>query len=233
MKRFRGALPIIALFLLLPALSCAQESDGAVMLIPQSLLIESDEGEQLEAPVEVVLEELGTSTSWVRYKDSIQQVPTSELVTDVEAPQDKRIAYIYAPKSGKVTLRASADKKGEEIGKCTAGTVVRVLEYGESLTKIDCYGDIGYVLTSCLQFQQPEEKAKTVARLCCDGDISGGTTVNIRNATNKSSVKVGEWKTGTSVTILSRVDGWYEVEAFGVCGYVMQEYVQVGEAETE
>lgn len=57
------------------------------------------------------------------------------------------------------------------------------------------------------------------------GKTNGSTKINLRNSPDKTSAKVAEWKTGTEVTVLSHKDGWMMVEANGVSGYVLKEFV--------
>jgi SH3-like domain-containing protein len=57
--------------------------------------------------------------------------------------------------------------------------------------------------------------------LSYNGKVNGGTTVNIRLAADGGSRKIGEFRTGTEVTIIKYGDEWCEIEVGGLRGYVM------------
>ena len=83
---------------------------------------------------------------------------------------------------------------------------------------------MGYIKTVCLKFYGDSESTAQGV-LSYKGTTGGGTTVNVRNTPKGDSAKVAEWRTGTEVTILSHANGWYEIEANGMHGYVMEKYV--------
>jgi len=74
--------------------------------------------------------------------------------------------------------------------------------------------------------QQPVEYPAK-AQLSCKGETDGTTSVNLRNLPTKDSAKTAVWRTGVEVTVLSYQDGWYLVEADGVCGYVMEAFLEM------
>ena len=67
----------------------------------------------------------------------------------------------------------------------------------------------------------------TVGRIHVDGSISGDTTVNIRDQAAKTGKVLAAPKTGTTVSVLSKIENWYEVYCDGVHGYIMAEFVSV------
>ena len=91
-------------------------------------------------------------------------------------------------------------------------------------TRINYKGTVGYIKTVCLKFYGDSESTAQGV-LSYKGNTGGGTTVNVRNTPKGDSAKVAEWRTGTEVTILSHENGWYEIEANGMHGYVMEKYV--------
>ena len=67
-----------------------------------------------------------------------------------------------------------------------------------------------------------------------DGDCVAGrgdcyirniVLINVRCKADKKNAVVATWKTGTAVRILSIAEGWYEIEAKGIHGWVLQEYL--------
>ena len=107
------------------------------------------------------------------------------------------------------------------------GTIVQVLEPGKKWTKIKDGKREGYIRTDCLKFLDAEREPIAMGDLSWRGTTTGGTRINVRNSTNPRSRVVGEWRTGTDVKIFSHEDGWYEVEAFNIHGFVMEEFVTI------
>lgn len=139
------------------------------------------------------------------------------------------MAVIYAPKTGKCTLRKSASTSSAALKKCKAGTVVIVLEQGEKTCKINVNGTTGYVLTSCLRFYDANTPILGQGQLSYNGKTTGKTTVNVRNTPEKGSAVIGDWKTGTQVQVFSHENGWYEIEYQGMHGYVQEKYLNFEE----
>ncbi|MBQ2952040.1 MAG: SH3 domain-containing protein [Clostridia bacterium] len=179
--------------------------------------------------VSVELVYLGVIESRIRDADGERLVPTAELEFESEAPAAKRIAYIYAPSTGKCSLWKKASKSSDLIRKCKAGTVVMVLEYGSKFCKILYDGKEGYVLTSCLKFPGSGVEAMGTGRISYKGKTNGSTTVNVRGAGNSDAHKIAEWRTGTVVTVFSHKNGWYEVEYNGVHGWVQDKFLTMDE----
>lgn len=180
---------------------------------------------EMQTGTTVSLLELGTVTSKVSHQGETIDVSSAELVFAEDVPEDKKMAVVYAPKTGKASLRKSASENAAVIKQCKAGTIVAVLETGKTFTKINYNGTMGYILTGCLQFCAPVTETQGNALISYKGKTNGSTTVNIRNQADKGSAKVAIWKTGTAVILLSHADGWYEVEAKGIRGFVMEEFV--------
>ena len=67
----------------------------------------------------------------------------------------------------------------------------------------------------------------STAILSCNGETDGTTSVNLRNLPTKDSAKAAVLRTGMEVTVLSELEGWYLVEADGVCGFVMEAFLSM------
>lgn len=177
----------------------------------------------------VTVKVLGVKESQIVVENEEQTVATAELVFTTEAEADKVIAVIHAPNTGKCSLRKKASTSAAVIVKCKAGTVVNVLEYGTKFCKISYEGKLGYVLTSCLKFQEREPVLMGTGILTYNGKATGRTTINVRNSADGDSAKIAEWKTGTEVQVFALHDGWYEIEYNGIHGYVMQKFLTIEE----
>lgn len=177
-----------------------------------------------EGGTSVGIVELGRTSSKIQYQGKTVSVSTSDLTFSENVPENKKLATIYAPRTGKASLRQTASSKGTLLKNCKAGTIVSVLAIGNGYTRINYKGTVGYIKTACLKFYGDSESTAQGV-LSYKGNSGGGTTVNVRNTPKGDSAKVAEWRTGTEVTILSHENGWYEIEANGMHGYVMEKYV--------
>lgn len=63
------------------------------------------------------------------------------------------------------------------------------------------------------------------ALLSLKGETDGSDSVNLRNLPTRDASKTAVLRTGVTVTVLSRTEGWYLVEADGVCGFVMEAFL--------
>ena len=177
-----------------------------------------------EGGTSVGIVELGRTSSKIQYQGKTVSVSTSDLTFSENVPENKKLATIYAPRTGKASLRQTASSKGTLLKNCKAGTIVSVLAIGNGYTRINYKGTVGYIKTACLKFYGDSESTAQGV-LSYKGNTGGGTTVNVRNTPKGYSAKVAEWRTGTEVTILSHANGWYEIEAKGIHGYVMDEFL--------
>ena len=177
-----------------------------------------------EVGTSVGIVELGRTSSKIQYQGKTVSVSTSDLTFSENVPENKKLATIYAPRTGKASLRQTASSKGTLLKNCKAGTIVSVLAIGNGYTRINYKGTVGYIKTACLKFYGDSESTAQGV-LSYKGNTGGGTTVNVRNTPKGDSAKVAEWRTGTEVTILSHENGWYEIEASGMHGYVMEKFV--------
>ncbi len=182
-----------------------------------------------QGDVSVTINTLGSVFSTITHNGSTYEVATADLNFGKDMPEDKKLAVIYTPKTGKATLRRSASNNADMLKQCKAGTLVSVLEYGETYCLINYKNTNGYILTDCLKFHGVAAQTEGKGVLSYNGKTNGGTTVNIRNAANKGSAKIGEWKTGTEVTVWGHEDGWYEIETNGMRGFVLEEFLTIRE----
>lgn len=175
--------------------------------------------------VEVTVDELGTYICKVSYLDKTEEFLTSDLNFGTDVPEDKKLAVIYTPRTGKASLRRSASGRAGALKQCKAGTLVIVLEYGMAYSLINYKNTAGYILTECLKFHGATEGIECKGMLGYKGKVSGGTTVNILLEADGGSRKIGEFRTGTEVAIINYGDEWCEIEVGGLRGFVMTEFL--------
>ncbi len=168
---------------------------------------------------------LGTQTSIVRHEGEEIEVPTAELEFPGNVSSDKRIASIYAQRTGKCSLRKKASENATVLKKCKTGHLVLVLEYGRKWSKI-CYEDqVGYVLTSCLNFYPADEEPIGTGVLHYNGKTTGKRTFAIRTIADSSCAVVGDWRIGSEVLVFAEEGVWFEIELDGQRGWVRDKYL--------
>ncbi len=173
------------------------------------------------------LKQLGTVTTLVAWQGKSFEIATVELFAASTVPPEQQLAIIYAPKEGTAALRRSASTSAYLTRHCKAGYLVKVLEYGKKFCKVIYDGDTGYVLTSSLRFITPGTEPDARALISVNGRTNGATYVNVRCAPDKNSAKVAEWDTGTEVLIYGEQNGWYQIEARGRRGWVLEKFLTV------
>lgn len=176
----------------------------------------------------VTLETLGTAQCVVWDGEEMLTVNTEDLYweTPDEVADDKRLAYIYAPKTGKATLRASASSKAKSLGQCEDGRIVVVLKVGSTFTRVLYDGKEGCVLTSALSFSGavPQEDF-TTATLAYKGRTDSSATISVYTAKNANR-KIKQWRVGNEVVVLSESGSWSEIEIDGWHGWVKSAYLE-------
>lgn len=139
------------------------------------------------------------------------------------------MALVYAPRTGKATLREKASEGGRALGTFRDGTVVIVLEKGHRFTQVRVNGQTGYILTAALEEIDPYQRPLGEGMLTYPG--AEGRTANVTGRIEPSATAlVAEaWPAGTEVLIWSVTENgkWCEVEYEGLRAYVQAEYLTV------
>ena len=146
-----------------------------------SLTVTYSDGDEAQT---VSLQTLGVAMSEIYMDGEFLRVPTASLSWETEADDNQRIAVIYAPSTGKCTMREEASKKGKIIMTCKAGRVATVLRVGDVYTRIVYDGVEGLVLNSCLKFYEtPDEDTFTTGLLSAKGKTNTTATVSVYQLT--------------------------------------------------
>jgi len=176
--------------------------------------------------IPVTLETLGTAQSVVFDGKEMRTVRTEDLHWETEAGDDQRLGVIYAPKTGKATLRASASTKAKSIGQCEAGRIVVVLKVGTVFSRIVYDGQEGCVLTDALTLCSavPEKDAST-ATLSYKGRTDSSATISVYTGKDAKR-KISQWRVGNEVVKLGESGSWTEVEIDGWRGWCKSAYLK-------
>lgn len=259
--------------------------------------------EETSDTVAVDVVQLGVVTSIILLEEERMEVDTALLSFGEEIPEEQKLGYVHAPRTGQAGLRETPAKDGKVITQLKAGQLVAVLALEEDYAHVNVQGVEGWLRLDCLKYLQAAEegivssadlapldngaKAEETteesaadgsgntetqktngaadqtassndtndsedeqtelvvtgnmdngdiqqpveypakAQLSCKGETDGTTSVNLRNLPTKDSAKTAVWRTGVEVTVLSYHGGWYLVEADGVCGYVMEAFLEM------
>ena len=140
-------------------------------------------------------------------------------VSGKEDPEALLVAFVYAPNSGKASLREAADNDSKALAQCAAGTVVTVLEIGKTHSLVEAGGQVGYLRNDCLGYSAVKEEQ---VRL---GALVGGGSISVRGGADKDSARIAQWPAGTQVTVYGVDGNWCEVEFDGQHGWVASKYV--------
>ena len=97
------------------------------------------------------------------------------------------------------------------------------------ISKIQHKNQPGFVKNSSLRYYRSGTKAKAIGIISDKGKTTVNTTVNVRNTPEKGSNVVAVWKVGKEVTVLDQANGWVEIEADGICGYVLERFITISE----
>ena len=202
----------------------SSKSSGKTSASTKTNSTEKQEG-AAEATVQIGLVQLGLYTSVIKYEGREMEVPTAELQFSTDVPEDKRIASIFAPRTGRCYLRAKASSNAKTIDKCPAGTIVQVIKYGKSYCQIVFEGQVGYVQTACLNFLDPSAEILGTTVLTYNGKATGNAQVPIRNDKSNDSASVVKLRSGTEVTVIAKTGKWYEITYEGLHGFVHENFM--------
>ena len=202
----------------------ADRNSGKTSASTKTNSTEKQEG-ATEATVQIGLVQLGLYTSVIKYEGREMEVPTAELQFSTDVPEDKRIASIFAPRTGRCYLRAKASSNAKTIDKCPAGTIVQVIKYGKSYCQIVFEGQVGYVQTACLTFLDPSAEILGTTVLTYNGKATGNAQVPIRNDKSNDSASVVKLRSGTEVTVIAKTGKWYEITYEGLHGFVHENFM--------
>ena len=185
----------------------------------------NENGEGL--PVEVV--HMGLGRSEILLNGEQWLVPTSSLVWETEAPEDKMLAVVTPTRQTYVTIRAKMSKKAFVMEHCEKCRVVRVISTGKTWTMVDHNGLRGYVLTSGLTFYPNEPREFSTGVITFRGKTASNNTVHIRSSNKNTARQLEEFPCGTALTIFDHDEKWCEVDVGGWHCYILSEFVTFDE----
>ena len=180
--------------------------------------------------VEVVY--MGIGRSMVVLNEQKMLVNTVDLTWQTEAPEDKVLAMVDAPKDGYTWLRRDANNKitNPKVAQIRTNTVLRVIKTGKNWTLVDYDGLRGYVRSGSLEFFCNDHTDFVAGYLSVKGKTQGKQTVKIRSRDMSGKI-LKECRVGTPVTVFDVIEGWVELDGEGFHGIIQSKYVTM-EKET-
>lgn len=140
-------------------------------------------------------------------------------------------ALVYAPRTGKASLRAKGSSRGKVIEKLKDGTIVSIVEEGKSYSRVLVNGMTGYIINSALEKLDPEQRPIGEGMITHNGKVVRNSNINVRSDGTGKGRKIAEWPTGTEVIVwsLSENGGWYEIEHDGLRVWVQAKFLTITE----
>ncbi len=174
--------------------------------------------------VEVVY--MGIGRSMIILNGQKQLVDTVNLNWKTEAPEDKVLAVVDAPKAGYAWLRREPSNKitNPKLEQVRTDSVVRVIATGKNWTLVDYNGMRAYIQSSSLEFFRNDHTDFEAGLISVKGKTKGKDAVHVRSR-DRGCRDLGEYRLGTPITVFDIVDEWAEVD---VCGWhcrILTKYV--------
>lgn len=182
------------------------------------------DGEGTESSV--TLQTLGSAQCVVYDGSELLTVPTASLSWETEAPEEQRIACIYAPRTGKATLRATPSNSAKSLGQCVSGRIVVVLKVGSVYSRVLYDGKEGCVLNDALSFLPivPADEIET-ATLIYKGRTDSSATISMYDAASTKRT-IDQYRVGNEVVVLGTDGSYTNAEFDGNHGWFKTQYLQ-------
>ncbi|MGN0996561.1 MAG: SH3 domain-containing protein [Candidatus Ventricola sp.] len=135
-------------------------------------------------------------------------------------------AYVKTNTRG---LNLRAEPNGTILGSYPRGTQVTVLSTEGGWSKVKVDGQTGYMASQWLSTSKPSVPGSGTS-------VTGTAVVNnprdtqvlfLRKEPSTASEALGYYRNGKTVTLLSKLDGWYKVKVDGQTGYMMAKFLKV------
>jgi len=118
-----------------------------------------------------------------------------------------------------VRIRSGPDTTHSILTHVNTGDIVVVVERTNSeWYKVNFHGTIGYISVPFL------DNSREAANFKASGSIAG-SGVNMRARPNTTSDVLGQYDSGTVMTVIGINEGWYKVEYGSLVGYVRSDFM--------
>ena len=144
--------------------------------------------------------------------DSTADAPADTTTAPEETPTQSATAVVS---DGPLNVRSGPGTGYDRVGSLKKGTEVTILESLDGWYKISAGDLIGYVSAQYIS---------TDGNVTQDGLVLSGP-LNVRTGPGTNYSRVGSLRAGSTVTIHSSSNGWYQITCGSLSGYVSADYV--------
>ncbi|MCR5279739.1 MAG: SH3 domain-containing protein [Lachnospiraceae bacterium] len=153
-----------------------------------------------------------------------EETGAEELEPETETGEEGQVSeepkIIQVRTTAYVNVRKSASTSADIIGGARLGATYEVIEVmNNGWTKIKYEGGEGYISSQYL------EEIESVENYATSGTVTALTTLNVREAPDATSNRIGVLSQGETVDLIERIEGWCKIKFKGQVGYVSSEYV--------
>ncbi|MBP3041426.1 SH3 domain-containing protein [Bacillaceae bacterium Marseille-Q3522] len=169
---------------------------------------------------------------------SSQYLATSKAGTSASEAEEKPAAtsavkkYVNVDPGSHLNIRSSASTSGTIVGRLPRNSEVSVIEEANGWAKITADGKEGYVSNQYLaaskagtSVPEAEEKPAATPAVKKYVNVDPGSSLNMRNQPSASASIIVKLARGIEVTVISEVNGWAKIEAYGQEGYVSTQFL--------
>jgi len=203
----------------------------------------------LQSGARIAVLQPGDTWTQIRVGDVVGYVFTSYLIFDGQAPMpappppapvpnppvvttQNPNATIRTRNGGNLNLRMDASTSAAVLASFRNGTRVRVITHGSTWCKVQVGDRVGYMVTTHLAFDGMTIPPITNTPKGTEGVVRSTLGLNLRKSPSTSSASLGQYGSGTRVTVLGVGTEWLRVRVDGKVGYMMAKYVQLPGALT-
>ncbi|WP_084822140.1 SH3 domain-containing protein, partial [Bacillus sp. SA1-12] len=147
----------------------------------------------------------------------------SPIKPETSAPT---IKYVNI-KSGSLNMRKDSSLNASIIVKLAKGKEVKVLSENKGWSKVEAFGQIGYVSSQYLSSSSAneQENVKQPIYETMYVNVNATSTLNVRKSPGTSSAIVSKLTKGTEVIVSAKKAGWSKIKAGNFEGYVSSQYL--------
>ncbi|WP_299087026.1 SH3 domain-containing protein [uncultured Metabacillus sp.] len=146
----------------------------------------------------------------------------------VKTETSKTISKYVNVKSGALNMRKAPSLNASIIIKLAKGKEVKVLEENKGWSKVEAFGQTGYVSSQYLSSLNPNEPENAQQQTNYETmyvDVSVNSNLNVRKSPATSATVISKLKKGTEVLVSAKQAGWSKIKAGNIEGYVSSQYL--------
>ena len=124
-------------------------------------------------------------------------------------------------------LNLRRNPNGDILGSYPRGTAVTVLSSEDGWSKVEVGGQTGYMASLWLSSSKPNNSSGSSIGSAVVNNPKDTQVLFLRSEPSTSANSLGYYRNGKNVTLLKKLDGWYQVKVDGQTGYMMAKYLKI------